>query len=180
MRWTPTRASSPAAQPPGRGLTSSARARHRSPWRSVLRRLRRPPRWASRSRSFLPIIRYTGCWSPWIDICVRATSIYGWVGWKRYVKMIDTRVMRRWLLAATGSAGIAVLRLPPAAAPGGLTHAAARGGLATSLAQGPTVAIESQAGANPSVSSDGRFVVYSGPPATAHDEAATTHWRRTT
>src|SRR3954452_9579838 len=83
--------------------------------------------------------------------------------------MIDSRVVGRWL-AATGSVGIAVL---------GLTHAAAQGTLAaTSLAQGPTVAVESQAGANPSVSSDGRFVVYAGPPANADDQRASTVWLR--
>ncbi|HZY09016.1 MAG TPA: hypothetical protein VFE69_14765, partial [Ilumatobacteraceae bacterium] len=78
-------------------------------------------------------------------------------------------MLRRWLLAATGTAGIAAV---------GLTHAAAQGGLPTSLAQGPTVAIESQSGANPSVSSDGRFVVYAGPPANADDERASTVWLR--
>jgi Tol biopolymer transport system component len=83
--------------------------------------------------------------------------------------MIDTRVLGRWLLAATGISGIAAV---------GLTHSAAQGGLPTSLAQGPTVAIESQSGANPSVSSDGRFVVYAGPPANADDERASTVWLR--
>ena len=85
------------------------------------------------------------------------------------MKMIDTPVMRRWLFAVAGSAAVAVL---------GLTHAAAQGGLATSLAQGPTVAVESQAGANPSVSSDGRFVVYAGPPRPNGDERASTVWLR--
>src|SRR4029078_13594714 len=83
--------------------------------------------------------------------------------------MIDTRVMRRWLFAVAGSTAIAVL---------GLTHAAAQGGLATSLAQGPTVAVESQDGSNPSVSSDGRFVVYAGPPTNADDQRASTVWLR--
>src|SRR4029079_19372350 len=83
--------------------------------------------------------------------------------------MIDTRLMRRWLFAVAGSTAIAVL---------GLTHAAAQGGLATSLAQGPPVAVEAQAGSNPSVSSDGRFVVYAGPPTNADDQRASTVWLR--
>ena len=62
--------------------------------------------------------------------------------------MIDTRVLGRWLFAAAGSAAIGVLAL---------THGAVQGGLPTNLAQGPTVGVESQSGANPSVSSDGRF-----------------------
>src|SRR4029078_1719519 len=83
--------------------------------------------------------------------------------------MIDTRVMRRWLFAVRGSTAVPVLAI---------THAAAQGGLATSLAQGPTVAVESQAGSNPSVSSDGRFVVYAGPPTHADDQRASTVWLR--
>jgi WD40-like Beta Propeller Repeat len=83
--------------------------------------------------------------------------------------MMARRVIGRWLLAAAGSAVIAAL---------GITQAAAQGGLPTSLAQAPTVAVESQAGSNPSVSGDGRFVVYSGPPRTEGDERASTVWLR--
>jgi Tol biopolymer transport system component len=83
--------------------------------------------------------------------------------------MRDTRVVGRWLLAASASVAIAAL---------GITHAAASTRQPTSLAQGPTVAVESQAGSNPSVSSDGRFVVYAGPPATEGDERTSTVWLR--
>jgi Tol biopolymer transport system component len=77
--------------------------------------------------------------------------------------------MGRWLLAATVSSAIAAL---------GITQASAQNALPTSLAQAPTVAVESQAGANPSVSGDGRFVVYAGPPATEGDERTSTVWLR--
>ncbi len=83
--------------------------------------------------------------------------------------MTGRRVVGRWLLAAAASAALAAL---------GITHVAAQGGLPTSLAQGPTVAIESQAGTNPSVSSDGRYVVFAGPPTTEGDERASTIWLR--
>ncbi len=83
--------------------------------------------------------------------------------------MRDMRVMGRWLLAASATVAFAAL---------GITHAAASTRVPTSLAQGPTVAVESQAGANPSVSSDGRFVVYAGPPATEDDERTSTVWLR--
>ncbi|MEP7112865.1 MAG: hypothetical protein ABI862_06340, partial [Ilumatobacteraceae bacterium] len=79
------------------------------------------------------------------------------------------RVLGRWLLAATASAAIAAL---------GFTQASAQGGLPASLAQAPAVAVESQTGANPSVSGDGRFVVYAGPPATEGDERTSTVWLR--
>ena len=82
---------------------------------------------------------------------------------------MDSRVMQRWLLAAASSALVAAL---------GITQASAQVNLPTSLAQGPTVAVESQAGTNPSVSSDGRFVVYAGPPATEGDERTSTVWLR--
>ena len=83
--------------------------------------------------------------------------------------MMATRVMGRWLLAATSSAVVAAL---------GITHVAAQVSLPTSLAQAPTVAVESQAGTNPSVSGDGRFVVFAGPPATAGDVRTSTVWLR--
>lgn len=60
----------------------------------------------------------------------------------------------------------------------GITHAAASGRLPMSLTQGPTVGVESQAGGNPSVSGDGRFVVYAGPPPTSTDERTSTVWLR--
>ena len=82
---------------------------------------------------------------------------------------MDTRVMGRWLLAATSSALVAAL---------GITQASAQVSVPTSLAQGPTVAVESQAGTNPSVSSDGRFVVFAGPPATEGDTRTSTVWLR--
>ncbi len=79
------------------------------------------------------------------------------------------RVMGRWLLAASASAAVAAL---------GITDVDASTRLPTSLAVVPTVAVESQAGANPSVSSDGRFVVYAGPPTTEGDERTSTVWLR--
>ena len=82
---------------------------------------------------------------------------------------MDSRVIGRWLLAAASSAFVAAL---------GITQVSAEVNLPTSLAQGPTVAVESQAGTNPSVSSDGRFVVYAGPPATEGDERTSTVWLR--
>jgi Tol biopolymer transport system component len=60
----------------------------------------------------------------------------------------------------------------------GITHVAAIGRVPASLSQGPTVGVESQAGANPSVSGDGRFVVYAGPPPTSTDERTSTVWLR--
>jgi Tol biopolymer transport system component len=83
--------------------------------------------------------------------------------------MTGRRVMGRWLLAAAASTALVAL---------GITHVAAQGGVPTGLSQAPTVAIESQAGANPSVSSDGRFVVFAGPPATEGDERTSTIWLR--
>jgi Tol biopolymer transport system component len=82
--------------------------------------------------------------------------------------MTDMKVIGRWLFAASASAAVAAL---------GITDVDASGRLA-SLAQVPTVAVESQAGANPSVSSDGRFVLYAGPPTTEGDERASTVWLR--
>ncbi len=82
---------------------------------------------------------------------------------------MGTRVRRRWLLAAAVSASVAGF---------GITHASAQVGLPRSLAQGPTVAVESQAGSNPSVSGDGRFVVFAGPPAAEEDERTSTVWLR--
>jgi Tol biopolymer transport system component len=83
--------------------------------------------------------------------------------------MKDTRVMGRWLLAALGSTAFAAL---------GITDASAQGRLPTGLAQAPTVALESQAGTNPSVSGDGRFVVFAGPPSAEGDERGSTVWLR--
>jgi Tol biopolymer transport system component len=83
--------------------------------------------------------------------------------------MMDSRVMGRWLLAAASSAVVAAL---------GITQVSAQVNVPTTLAQAPTVAVESQAGTNPSVSSDGRFVVYAGPPATEGDERTSTVWLR--
>jgi Tol biopolymer transport system component len=77
--------------------------------------------------------------------------------------------MTRGLLAAIAGTAIAAV---------GITHVTAQGGRPASLSQGPTVAVESQSGANPSVSGDGRFVVYAGPPTTAGDERASTVWLR--
>jgi Tol biopolymer transport system component len=77
--------------------------------------------------------------------------------------------MRRGLLAAIAGTAMAAV---------GITHVTAQGGRPASLSQGPTVAVESQSGANPSVSGDGRFVVYAGPPTTAGDERASTVWLR--
>lgn len=75
----------------------------------------------------------------------------------------------RWLVAAAASAVLVAV---------GITQASAIGGQPTSLAQGPTVAVESQAGTNPSVSGDGRFVVFAGPPPTASPERTSTVWLR--
>ncbi len=75
----------------------------------------------------------------------------------------------RWIAAAAASSMVVAL---------GITHAAAIGRVPTSLTQGPTVGVESQAGGNPSVSGDGRFVVYAGPPPTATDERTSTVWLR--
>ncbi|MEP7202528.1 MAG: choice-of-anchor D domain-containing protein [Ilumatobacteraceae bacterium] len=83
--------------------------------------------------------------------------------------MKDVRVMGRWLLAAIASAGFAAI---------GVTGASAQIGLPKGLSQVPTVGLESQAGTNPSVSSDGRFVVFAGPPATEGDERGSTIWLR--
>jgi Tol biopolymer transport system component len=83
--------------------------------------------------------------------------------------MFARRVIGRWLFAATASSALAA---------SGLSQASAQGNLPASLAQVPTVAIESPAGSNPSVSGDGRFVVFAGPPATAGDERASSVFLR--
>jgi len=84
--------------------------------------------------------------------------------------MTDTGTFGRWLTAAAASLLFAAL---------GITDAdAAVGRQPASLTQGPTVGVESQAGANPSVSADGRFVVYSGRPATTTDTRTSTVWLR--
>ena len=83
--------------------------------------------------------------------------------------MKDIRVMGRWPLAALASAAFVAL---------GVSHVSAQIGLPKGLAQAPTVALESQAGTNPSVSADGRFVVFAGPPATEGDERGSTVWLR--
>jgi Tol biopolymer transport system component len=83
--------------------------------------------------------------------------------------MGGTPVLGRWLLAATAATVVAAV---------GITGAAAQGQFPSSLAQGPVVGVESQAGTNPSVSGDGRFVVYAGPPATEGDQRASTVWLR--
>ena len=83
--------------------------------------------------------------------------------------MMVTSVINRWLLAATASAAVVVM---------GITQAAAQTRLPTGLAQGPTVGVESQTGSHPSVSGDGQFVVYAGPPAAQGDERASTIWLR--
>ncbi len=83
--------------------------------------------------------------------------------------MTGTRVIGRWLLAITASAALATV---------GTTDAAAVDRLPASASQAPTVAVESQAGGNPSVSGDGRFVVYAGPAATEGEERTTTVWLR--
>lgn len=75
----------------------------------------------------------------------------------------------RWLLGASTSAVIAAL---------GFSHAAAVGRLPASLSQGPTVGVEAQSGAYPSVSGDGRFVVYSGPPPAVSEDRTSTVWLR--
>lgn len=77
--------------------------------------------------------------------------------------------MGRWLLAATASIVFAVL---------GITHAAAINRAANLAQGGPTVAVESPSGGDPSVSGDGRFVVYAGPPATEGDVRTSTVWLR--
>jgi Tol biopolymer transport system component len=83
--------------------------------------------------------------------------------------MFARRVIGRWLLAAMASSVLAA---------SGLAQASAQGSLPASLAQVPIVGIESQAGSNPSVSGDGRFVVYAGPPVTEGDERTSTVWLR--
>jgi Tol biopolymer transport system component len=83
--------------------------------------------------------------------------------------MKGTPVIGRGLISAAAITAVAVV---------GLTHASASGEFTASLAQGPTVAVESQAGSNPSVSGDGRFVVYAGPPTTPTEERTSTVWLR--
>ena len=83
--------------------------------------------------------------------------------------MMGTPVIGRWLLAAVASTTVAAL---------GISQADAQVRLPTSVAQAPMVALESRAGANPSVSGDGRFVVYAGPPVAEGDERASTVWLR--
>jgi Tol biopolymer transport system component len=84
--------------------------------------------------------------------------------------MTDTGTFGRWITAAAASLLFAAL---------GITDAdAANGRQPASLSQGPTVGVESQSGSNPSVSGDGRFVVYAGPPATATDTRTSTVWLR--
>ena len=84
--------------------------------------------------------------------------------------MTDTGTIGRWVTAAAASLLFAAL---------GITDAdAAVGRQPVSLAQGPTVGVESQAGSNPSVSGDGRFVVYAGPPTAAGDTRTSTVWLR--
>ena len=78
------------------------------------------------------------------------------------------RVTGRWLLAAMASASFAAL---------GISHAAAQV-LPSNVAPPATVDVESQAGSNPSVSGDGRFVVYAGPSATEGDTRTSTVWLR--
>src|SRR4249919_3859939 len=82
--------------------------------------------------------------------------------------MKGTPVIGRWLISAAASTVLAAF---------GMSHAFA-GSAPASLAQGPTVAVESQSGSNPSVSGDGRFVVFAGPPATEGDERTSTVWLR--
>jgi Tol biopolymer transport system component len=83
--------------------------------------------------------------------------------------MIGSPRIGRWLLVAAASMAVGAL---------GFTRVDAQIALPASFAQAPTVALESQAGSNPSVSSDGRFVVYAGPPAAEGDERASTVWLR--
>jgi Tol biopolymer transport system component len=83
--------------------------------------------------------------------------------------MTGSGTFGRWIAAAVTSSAFVAL---------GITHVAAIGGVPASLAQGPTVGVESQAGANPSVSGDGRFVVYAGPPPSPTDERTSTVWLR--
>jgi Tol biopolymer transport system component len=78
--------------------------------------------------------------------------------------MMGKAMIGRWLLAATASAALVST---------GITHAAAETSLPASLAQGPTVAVDSQAGTNPSVSGDGRFVVFAGPAAEGQERTST-------
>ena len=78
-------------------------------------------------------------------------------------------MISRWLISAAASVALAAV---------GITQAFATGAAPASLAQGPTVAVESQSGANPSVSGDGRFVVFAGPPAGADDGRTSTVWLR--
>ena len=78
-------------------------------------------------------------------------------------------VIGRWVVA--GVAGTVLASL-------GITQASAVGGPPASLTQGPTVAVESQSGSNPSVSGDGRFVVFAGPPPTADPARTSTVWLR--
>ena len=68
--------------------------------------------------------------------------------------MSGAPVLGRWLLAAAASASLVAV---------GISHAAAQSRAPATIAPGSTVEVESQAGANPSVSGDGRFVVFSGP-----------------
>jgi hypothetical protein len=77
--------------------------------------------------------------------------------------------MGRWLFASATSMGIVAL---------GITHVSAGGGRPASLSAGPTVGVEAQSGAYPSVSGDGRFVVYAGPPRDPGDERKSTVWLR--
>ncbi len=83
--------------------------------------------------------------------------------------MTANGTISRWVTAAAASAVFVAL---------GITHVAAVGSVPASLSQGPTVGVESQAGANPSVSGDGRFVVYAGPPPNSTDERTSTVWLR--
>ncbi|HSB87634.1 MAG TPA: choice-of-anchor D domain-containing protein [Ilumatobacteraceae bacterium] len=78
-------------------------------------------------------------------------------------------VIGRWLFAATTTAVLVAL---------GINHVSAIGRLPASLSQGPTVGVESQAGEYPSVSGDGRFVVYAGPPAVPTEDRISTVWLR--
>ena len=84
--------------------------------------------------------------------------------------MMDSRVIGRWLLAAASSAVVAAL---------GITQAAAQVNLPTSLAQGPNGCASNRRPVPTHRSpSDGRFVVYAGPPATEGDERTSTVWLR--
>jgi Tol biopolymer transport system component len=75
----------------------------------------------------------------------------------------------RWLFAAATTAVLVAL---------GISQALAVGRLPASLSQGPTVVVESQSGEFPSVSGDGRFVVYVGRPPIATEERTSTVWLR--